>query len=511
MTRGVVAAGHAHTAGAAEEILRSGGNAFDAAVAAMATACVAEPVLASLGGGGFALLRPARGAPRLLDFFVHTPPARRPGHELEFRPVLADFGTTTQEFHIGRGTIAVPGFVRGLFRLHDELGSMPMPELLRPATELAAGGVIVTDFQAHLFEVVADLYTATEACARQFASPVGDGLVRGGDRLRQPELADALESRGLEGERLFYEGEMARTLERDLADGGLFDRHALAAYEVIRREPLALRMQGVQVLTNPPPSSGGILTAFALGLLDAPDLGALDPLGCEYSARVVECQALTARERLERVSAQRPLDATLMDPELLARYREEVVGRARAFAGTTHISIIDDGGNLASVSLSNGEGSGYVLPGTGIVMNNMLGEEDLNPGGFHRWPAGERMTSMMMPTALAWPDGTLVATGSGGSNRIRSAVLQVLARLVAHSQSPEDAVSAPRLHLEEGQLNLEGGFDLERLAPLLEAWPQHRAWNTSSLYFGGAHTVRRGPRGADGCGDPRRSGVFRSV
>jgi gamma-glutamyltranspeptidase/glutathione hydrolase len=173
--------------------------------------------------------------------------------------------------------------------------------------------------------------------------------------------------------------------------------------------------------------------------------------------------------------------------------------------------VIDAAGNLASVTISNGEGSGYLVPDSGVVMNNMLGEEDLNPGGFQRWTPGERMTSMMMPCAAAWPDGTLLASGSGGSNRIRTALLQVLLQATVLGRAPEEAVMAPRLHLEDGLLSIEGGFDAGRIAPLLEAWPHHQLWEERNMFFGGAHTVRVGPRVADGCGDPRRAGEFRRL
>ncbi len=171
------------------------------------------------------------------------------------------------------------------------------------------------------------------------------------------------------------------------------------------------------------------------------------------------------------------------------------------------MSVIDAAGNVASATASNGAGSDYVVPGTGIVMNNMLGETDLNPGGFHRWSLDERMTSMMTPTALAWRDGRKVATGSGGSSRIRTALLQVLVNLVDFAMAVEEAVAAPRIHVEDSFLSVEGGFDPERIAPVLEAWPDHQLWDAPNMFFGGAHTVASGPRGVEGAGDPRRGGA----
>ena len=321
----------------------------------------------------------------------------------------------------------------------------------------------------------------------------------------------------LEGEALFYRGEVAAAVQRDHVNGGQLSRADLERYTVRSREPLKLKVAGVQVLTNPPPSAGGTLCAFGLSLLDAATLHAMGADDVHHQLAIADILQATHEARIEAIAGDRAADRAadpnasmsgVLDPALLSRYRHEVMGRLHARRGTTHISIIDAAGNLASVTVSNGEGSGYVVPGTGIVMNNMLGEADLNPGGFQRWVPGQRMTSMMMPSAVRWADGTQVACGSGGSNRIRSALLQVLLRMVVHRNTPQAAVLAPRLHLEDGLLSVEGGFDIERIAPLLAAWPRHHLWESRNLFFGGAHTVRSGPNACDGIGDPRRAGVF---
>ena len=154
MERGLVSAGHLETARAAQVILEAGGNAFDAAVGAAFAACAAEPVFTSLGGGGFLLARPA-GRPEILyDFFVQTPRRRRPASEIEFYPIHADFGPTTQEFHVGLGSVATPGMIAGLFAIHGELGSLPIAEVVAPALRMAREGILVTDFQEYLFQVV---------------------------------------------------------------------------------------------------------------------------------------------------------------------------------------------------------------------------------------------------------------------------------------------------------------------------------------------------------------------
>ena len=151
------------------------------------------------------------------------------------------------------------------------------------------------------------------------------------------------------------------------------------------------------------------------------------------------------------------------------------------------------------------------MPGAGVMLNNMLGEEDLCPQGFHNWPTDQRMTSMMAPSLIQFPDGRVVATGSGGSNRIRTALLQVLVNLIDHRMSVEDAVAAPRIFWESGLLSVEGGFEERELASLLESYPRHELWGERNLFFGGAHTVEHGSGGFHGAGDPRRGGVCRIV
>ena len=500
----VVAAGHTLTVTAAEDVLRAGGNAYDAVIAALATSFVAEPVLSSPGGGGFLLAAPAGERPRVYDFFVQTPCERRPADDVEFYPVTADFGAAQQEFHIGRGTIATPGMMRGIAEIHADLATVPLPELVAPACRLAIDGITVSENQAYLCGVVEAIIGANDACRSIFASVESpDRLAHAGERAVNPRLADALEAIAMEGADLFYRGEIAASLAADMAAGGHLGAADLAGYRVEKREPLWFEYRGARILTNPPPSSGGTLIGFGLDLLGAHDIGA-EPLGsAAHLGRLAAVMEATAAARIEH-----SIEALAsFDPASAERWREQIGWRMRAFRGTTHVSVIDAAGSIASATVSNGEGSSYVVPGTGIVMNNMLGEDDLNPGGFHRWTPDERMTSMMAPTALAWRDGRRVATGSGGSNRIRTALLQVLVNLVDFAMDVEEAVIAPRIHVEDSFLSVEGGFDTERIASVLEAWPDHLLWDAPNMFFGGAHTVASGGRGVEGAGDPRRGGA----
>lgn len=513
MTAGAVAAGHPRTAEAAAEVLRAGGNAFDGAMAALCAACVAEPVLASLGGGGFLIARPAGRPPEIFDFFAQTPKTCRPLPDIDFKPIMADFGDAAQEFHIGLGSMATPGAVAGLFAVQRALCRLPIGELLAPAIRMAREGVVLTDFQHGISRIVEPILRATPQALALFADPEHpDRLAPAGARMRMPDLADALAALVTEGPDLFYRGDWARQLIADARDGGgHLDASALSGYRVIRRAPLERPYRDARIFTNPPPSQGGSLIAFTLALLDETELGTMRRMSASHIDAVARAQALT--QRLRRDATFDHADwAAALEPPVLSAFRALMADAAVCTRGTTQISVADAEGNLASLTLSNGEGCGYVLPGTGIMLNNMLGEEDLNPGGFHGWPTDRRITSMMAPTLLSLADGAWVVTGSSGSNRIRSAILQVILNLVDFGLDLETAVAAPRLHFEGDLLNLEPpvGSDVrERLAP---HWPEVKVWSQPSVFFGGAHSVIVDSAGrALGAGDPRRGGATVTV
>lgn len=491
---GAVACGHPVTASAAAEVLRDGGNAFDAVVAAQCAACVAEPVLASLAGGGFLLAHPTDGEPVLYDFFVQTPLASTAPDTLDFYPVDADFGGVTQEFHIGIGAAATPGFVRGLFDIHADLCRLPLERLMQPAIDAAREGVSITPLQSYMMEVVAPIYCATEEARRIYAGG-GHQTLHEGQVLHQPELAGSFEALHREGADLFYRGALGRALVELCRAGGQIRTEDLAHYRTELRKPLAVRYRGAGVWTNPLPSTGGVLVALALGLLDDTEPGS----ETERIVHLAHAMRLTNEARL-KAGTDAPFDA-----DLVARYRTEMRGRARCYRGTTHISVADAHGNLAAMTLSNGEGCGRLVPCTGIMVNNMLGEEDLNPGGFHAWKPDTRLASMMAPTLVEMP-GERLALGSGGSNRIRSAILQAIDHLVRADLSSEAAVAAPRLHVEGERLSLEGDFAPETVAALEAVFDDVEHWGRANLFFGGVHVagVREGEFAA--VGDPRRGG-----
>jgi gamma-glutamyltranspeptidase/glutathione hydrolase len=511
---GAVAAGHIETAAAARMILEAGGNAFDAAIAAELAACVAEPVLTSLGGGGFLTIRTSSGQTRVYDFFTQTPCRRRPAPECDFFPVLADFGPATQEFHIGMGSIATPGVVRGLFRVHRDLCSLPMTVLAQPAIDLARRGVTLTPFQQYLFSVVRPILCARPEAAAIFCRDRETGeLLRAGDVCRQPALADTIEALAREGERLFYEGELGqRLVDGCSAGGGHLERADLQRYKVVVRQALELRYHAARIYTNPAPSCGGPLIGLALALLQRSG-GVEGPFGSTgHLARLARImETVDTVRRREGVGVEPQAALRVLSPAIVQQAIAALGAQARAVRGTTHISVIDHAGNVASLTASNGEGAGYVLPGSGIMMNNMLGEADINPSGFHEWPADTRMSSMMSPSVMVRSDGDRVALGSGGSNRIRSAILQVILNLIDFEMSPRAAVDSPRIHFEDGLLSVERA-DLpdQTMRELIEQFPRIQHWGERNLFFGGTHVVCLDPRSGEysGAGDGRRHGHF---
>jgi len=514
MTAGAVAAGHPATARAAAVILEEGGNAFDAVLAGMAAACVCEPVLCSMGGGGFLLAYPANGRPQVCDFFVQTPLQRPPERHRDFFPVLCDFGTVQQEFHIGMASIAAPGLVKGLFEVSSAFGRMPLNRIVEPAIQLAKEGVPLHKLQAYIFQVVGPIYMQTAGSRAIFESKSRSGeLVGEGELVANPDFADFLDALVHEGEDLFYRGEIAARIAADCRQlGGTLTRADLEAFRMERRAPLKVSYGDARVFTNPPPSTGGILIAFALEMLKEASHAAGGFGSAEHLESVVNIMALTNEARLEsRLHEIAPSDAAdqLLSDELLAMYHGRVAGRPKAYRGTTHISVVDGDGNAASLTLSNGEGCGYIVPGTGMMLNNMLGEEDINPHGFHAWPTDTRMSSMMAPSIVIDSTGRLTALGSGGSNRIRTAILQVLINLLDFNMDLGMAVENPRVHFERELLNIEPGFPGDGLAALQSSYPDHKLWDDINLFFGGVHAVRADLAGGefDGAGDPRRGGA----
>lgn len=457
----------------------------------------------------------ATGNRVLYDFFVQTPRSKRNADETDFFPISADFGTVQQEFHIGLGSVATPGTVKGLFAVHRELGTLPMKVLAGPAIELARNGVTMNAFQAYIFDIVKAIYLKYPEASQIFGSRTRPNqLLQQGELLYLKQFADCLDVLSREGEAFFYQGEIAAAAAQMCAEhGGHLTGNDFTQYRLVKRKPLSIDYRNASVLTNPAPSSGGTLIAFALQLLQAIDLSRYIYGTAPYLDLLAQIQETTNKARVDaylNAENHHPGEHVL-DPDNIDIYRTRIKPAVMCSRGTTHISVIDRRGNIASLTTSNGEGCGLFIPGTGIMLNNMLGEEDLNPRGFHQWPTDQRMTSMMAPSIVTLPDQQHIAIGSGGSNRLRTAILQVLVNLIDFKMPLDKAVIHPRIHHEAGLLNVEGGFPETEIIQLCKNYPDHRVWDSRNLFFGGTHSVSRSKDGFSGIGDPRRGGYVLEI
>ncbi len=520
MTRGVVAAGHELTARAGVEMLRKGGNAFDAAVAATFTAFVCESALTGIGGGGFLLAHTESDQTILYDFFVNVPGLGKGSEraDLQFFPVDVDFTDTVQVFHVGKGAAAVPGCMAGLAEVHRRHCTMPLTTLLAPAVKYAREGVVLNAQQAYFNKILSPILTVSDEGRKVYAP--GGRTLREGERIYKKDLADTMEYLAAEGLERFYEGEIAGRMLETFGRNGLITEEDLKRYRVEVREPLEVSYRGKGIFTNPPPSSGGCLIAFALKLLEGYDVDARGHNSFPGLRLLLEVMKITDAARGEDFDHrvyEDDLAETFLSAERIARYREELAGILHpigaceriASGNTTHISIVDEAGNAAAVTTSNGEGCGYMIPGTGVMLNNMLGEEDINPHGFHVQDPGVRMSSMMSPTIVMGKSGPEIVLGTGGSNRIRNAILQVILNIIDHRLPVSEAVNAPRVHWDGAVLQVEKGVDDDVLNSLEEIGIPINRWRGKNMYFGGVHTVVMDceERMLTGAGDVRRGGV----
>lgn len=524
---GVIAAGGPETAAAGAAILQQGGNAVDAAVAAAFVSFIAETGVVHLGGSGIAqIFVPATGQSVVYDFFSNMPGLGRQDMPaaIDFAQVMIDFGATTQSFYLGRAAVAVPGNIVGLCQMAADFGRLPLEKLLAPAIRLAREGVAIPPFQADTCELLAPLYLHTAGMRAIFA-PQGR-MIRPGERLFIPHLAETLAALAQEGASLARHGRLAQAILADQAEhGGLLTTTDLEQYQVRLVAPIRLAYRDFEVLLPPPSSTGGVLTAFALKLLGAFDM-AIIPHGSAAHLQVLfEVLSAVSRARQnwelwhDSLATEEALARFLAD-EYVAEYIAEVkeaVARKRPSASapepagpgnTSHLSVMDGEGLAVGLTTTAGESAGYVVPGTGYIPNNICGEADLHPAGFHTRPAGQRIPTMMTPVVVLHRGQTHLVLGSGGSERIRSAILQVLNNVLDYQMELDEAVNSPRMHVENGVLQLEAGYDPAAAAEL-EGWGYRvNRWAKRSIYFGGAHSVLRQENGRLlAAGDNRRGGA----
>jgi gamma-glutamyltranspeptidase / glutathione hydrolase len=439
--RGAIAAGHPLTAEAGARVLRDGGNAVDALLAAAFTAFVTEGPLTGPAAGGLLLVHEASGETTLLDCFFAVP-AERLG---EMDEVVIDFEDAgSQTFHVGEGSVAVPGLLPGLEEAHRRFATLPWPDLVEPALEVARAGVECDEPRAFLHRILREILLHEEGGRRIYGDPA---------RVDTTELCGTLE-------RLRDAGSAALAeLIPQLADD-------LAAYDVAVVVPLETSFLGRRLLAAPSPSRGGAIVVEIL-------------------------------ERLAAVEDPSPED------EALALRLAYGGSGAAPLTGTTHVSVVDAAGTAAALSSTLGSGSGVFRGGT--QLNNMLGELDVI--GHEPRLRGTRLPTMLTPTLVLEEGRPRLVLGSAGSVRLAGAIAQVAWHVVADELPVDQAIGAPRMHVEDGTLHVEGGWDDDELERLGDSWEVVR-WAGRNLFFGGVQAVElRADGSLAAAGDPRRGGA----
>lgn len=463
--QGAIAAGDEHTARAGATILRAGGNAIDAAVAAALAAFVAEPLLCGAGGAGMLVACRAGEEPIAINFFSTMPSLSLDRDDAHFDVVRVDFGATTQDFHVGRASAAVPLALAGLAEATRELGTMSLSDLVRPAVSLAQDGLVLREQTASVFSLLWPIMARDPETVAFYGSDGEAPAV--GRRMTNPALAEMLIEYAREGDvpSSFVEGMLEAF---GPSSGGHLTRSDMVAANVEIQAPFETRFGQRQLYTSP--MLGGRVMAH---IVDRLDVGSTDPVAFAEAAR----------------------SAHIM--------RNSVSPRG----STTHISVIDGEGNAASMTLTNGEGCGHLVASVGVQMNNFLGEEDLNPEGFFLHPPGSRLPTMIAPTLVLKDGRVVLAAGSGGANRIRSAVSRVI--LLAREVGLERAVRAARIHAENDHVWFEDfDFDAGLAQAFAQRFEQVSVFAEPAFYFGGVHAVGVSERGEiQAVGDARRAGV----
>ncbi len=476
--KGAVAAGHPLTSKAAIDMFVLGGNAFDAVVSAGFASVVTEPTLTSLGGGGFLLAHIENQKKDILfDFFVNTPGL---GLSEDIKPVMKPveikFPSCKQIFYVGHSSVAVPGMLKGLLHIHNKLCTLPIKTILMPALSYLKDGVIVSEKQEIFLNYLKEILTSSEYGKEIFIK--NGSYIKQNNRLYNPLLKEFLDEIANDGTNI-YSGEIARKFINEVKENnGIITLEDLDVYSIVEREPLRVKHRDRKILTNPPPSFGGAILSLGLNQLEKRDISNLFHDSEEYQITLIKI--------MKEMHACKLTNKTVSSQ------------------GTTHISVIDEEGNAASMTTSNGSGSGCFFPDTGIMLNNMMGEDDLHPDGFFISPPNKRVSSMMMPTIIMNNGRVEYVLGSGGSKRIRTAILQVLINIIDFGYPLKDAIENHRIHFEEDIVQVEPEMPLNVIKELEKNY-NINVWVRRDMYFGGVHAV---DNNLNGWGDTRRGGNF---
>jgi gamma-glutamyltranspeptidase/glutathione hydrolase len=496
----VSATGHQALA-AGLEVAGEGGNAVDAALAASFVALATEPGMVSLAGGCYVSVWPADDEPVVVDGNVEMPgrgadPARL-GHGV--REIVTTYGGGVT-MHAGAGSVATPGIVPAFGLVHERFARLDWGRLITPAARAVTDGYPMSHAAARYLAIVADSLFAPDPEAFALLTGPGGGLLGGGERTTNPALADVLRQLATDGPRLFRTGRVAQAMvDHMTAEGGLVTAEDLTAYRPVERPAYRLDVGDWDVAVNPPPAVGGPLLAVMLGELAR--------RGQWTWSDAIEIQRAVHAYRLDVHDRSWDLEADGL--ALLDRVRSDGLASLSGSGSTAHISAVDEDGTACAITMSSGYGAGSCIPGTGILLNNCLGETELNAHGLHATEPGTRLASNMAPTTARLADGSVLAIGTPGADRITTALAQVIIHIARHGESLQTAIDRPRMHprrLDDGTDRIEHERDPGIAASLDAVGMARHEHPPQAMYFGGVGGALLRPDGTLEAGaDPRRA------
>ena len=509
-THAAIAADSPFTLEAGCRIAREGGNAVDIALASALTATVSEILMCSLGGSAFLMIRMPGQKPELTDGADAVPsvPDSTSDRAISWRAAHLPYGDGI-EVMAGHASVGVPGMLAAVELAWRRHGSLPWREIVAPALELAQ-----TEFPAgatlgRWLALAGDILFYPQQASRECFFRKDGQPVREGEPFSVPHLSESLEAISREGAQTLYQGDLAAAFAKEMEEhGGCVTREDLAAYRAQVREPLTIHSGGFQLALNPPPAVGGAAVGILVKLIESAWKPDMSP--SERALLHAHAQGYLLGVRKNEL-ATLDFDSQIVH-ELLHQTRLNEHRHALNSPNTTHLSVVTGDGAMVGVTMSNGYGSGITIPGTGIACNNSLGEPELNPRGYHVAERGSRLVSNMAPTVAWQADGRCAAFGSPGASRITTSIAQTWVRYALEGATLEEAVAAPRLHIEslrDGlRLQCEPGIDTS----LAQSQYAIRPFEQPDMYFGAVKLA-----GLDGQGrlhavaDNRRHGATEIV
>ena len=499
MARVAVATTSQLAADAAAAVADCGGNAVDCGLAAALLSSNTEPGVCALAGGAFVTIWAPGSDPVTIDGNVAMPGQDRPAAGApSTRFVKMDYGGGIETM-IGAGSVAVPGTLAAIELAWKQYGEAKWHDLLAPSIDAARNGFPLSAACHHYLQ-----YSGSAIFGN---SDDGFSALHDGDMLRAPQssirvphLADSLAAIANEGADIFYNGELGARIAQHVGErDGLLTRKDLENYRAIDRKPLTTSVRDWLIASNPPPAVGGAILVAMLQAFGSESINSWDRESLRRLVRVQRAVLSYRRDQLD-LSDDIEHDVALF----LARVRRDPQLSSWSSASTVHTSAVDDSGLACAVTASSGYGSGEMPAGTGLWLNNCVGELELNRKGFDAGPPGVRLPSNMAPSIARNRDSVL-AMGSPGADRITTALHQFLINFIQHDLNLDRAIAHPRLHLDVLQdvcrIAAEPGLDVDDDEHPVLRYP------TLSMYFGGvAAALYRASGEFQVAADPRREG-----